>query len=713
MATLQKIRSKGPLLVIVIGLALFAFIAGDAWQVLRPHQSQDVGEVNGETVTAQDYQALVEEYTEVVKFSTGRNSLNEAEINQIQDEVWQRYVNNKLIEAEAEKLGLIVSDAELQDIINEGSHYMLQRTPFSNPQTGAFDTDMLKKFLVDYSKMNRNQVPAQYLDQYDAMYKFWSFLEKSLVQTRLQEKYTALIAKSFLSNPVEAQNAFDGRVNQSDLLLAAVPYTSVVDSTITVTDAELKAAYDKKKEQFRQYAETRNIRYIDVAVTASAEDRTALQKEMDEYTAQLATIQKDYTSFIRSTGSETPYVDLFYTTRALPSDVVARLDSVSQGEVFGPYYNVADNTFNSFKKLAKASMADSIQYRQIQVVAEDIDKTKTLADSIYKAIKGGAGFADLAKKYGQTGEAVWISSAVYEGSQVSGDNLKYLSTLTALGKNELVNLQLTQGNVILQVVDKKAVKDKYKVAIIKRPVEFSKETYNKAYNDFSTFIAANGTLEEMVANAEDAGYRLYPKDDLYSSEHGIGGLKDTKDALRWAFGAKVGEVSGLYECGDNDHLLAVAVSAIIPEGYRPFALVKSELRREVLRDKKAEKIMADMKAANVTTFEQYKNLADAVSDSVKHVTFAAPAYISALRSSEPRVSAYASVGEMNKLSAPIKGNGGVYVILPYATEKSNETFNADTEETTLENTYARMASQLYINDLYQQANVKDSRYLFF
>ena len=713
MATLQKIRSKGPLLVIVIGLALFAFIAGDAWQVLRPHQSQDVGEVNGETVTAQDYQALVEEYTEVVKFSTGRSSLNEAEINQIQDEVWQRYVNNKLIEAEAEKLGLIVSDAELQDIINEGSHYMLQRTPFSNPQTGAFDTDMLKKFLVDYSKMNRNQVPAQYLDQYDAMYKFWSFLEKSLVQTRLQEKYTALIAKSFLSNPVEAQNAFDGRVNQSDLLLAAVPYTSVVDSTITVTDAELKAAYDKKKEQFRQYAETRNIRYIDVAVTASAEDRTALQKEMDEYTAQLATIQKDYTSFIRSTGSETPYVDLFYTTRALPSDVVARLDSVSQGEVFGPYYNVADNTFNSFKKLAKASMADSIQYRQIQVVAEDIDKTKTLADSIYKAIKGGAGFADLAKKYGQTGEAVWISSAVYEGSQVSGDNLKYLSTLTALGKNELVNLQLTQGNVILQVVDKKAVKDKYKVAIIKRPVEFSKETYNKAYNDFSTFIAANGTLEEMVANAEDAGYRLYPKDDLYSSEHGIGGLKDTKDALRWAFGAKVGEVSGLYECGDNDHLLAVAVSAIIPEGYRPFALVKSELRREVLRDKKAEKIMADMKAANVTTFEQYKNLADAVSDSVKHVTFAAPAYISALRSSEPRVSAYASVGEMNKLSAPIKGNGGVYVILPYATEKSNETFNADTEETTLENTYARMASQLYINDLYQQANVKDSRYLFF
>ena len=106
MATLQNIRSKGPLLVIVIGLALFAFIAGDAWKVLQPHQSQDVGEVNGETISAQDFQALVEEYTEVVKFSSGLNALSDEQTNQIKDEVWRAYVNNKLIENEAEKLGL-------------------------------------------------------------------------------------------------------------------------------------------------------------------------------------------------------------------------------------------------------------------------------------------------------------------------------------------------------------------------------------------------------------------------------------------------------------------------------------------------------------------------------------------------------------------------------------------------------------------------------
>ena len=712
MATLQNIRSKGPLLVIVIGLALFAFIAGDAWKVLQPHQSQDVGEVNGETISAQDFQALVEEYTEVVKFSSGLNALSDEQTNQIKDEVWRAYVNNKLIENEAEKLGLTVSKAELQAIIDAGVHPMLQQTPVRNPQTGAFDKDMLKKFLVDYSKMNKAQMPAQYAEYYNSMYNFWAFVEKSLVQARLQEKYQALITKSLFSNPVEAEDAFNARADQSDLLLAAVPYSSIVDSTIVIKESDLKDAYDKKKEQFRQYVETRNIKYIDVQVTASPEDKADIQKEVEEYTAQLAENPSDYANFVRSTGSTQQYVDLFYTDKALPADVVARLDSVKVGGVYGPYYNASDNTINSFKKLAIAAMADSIQYRQIQVVAEDAAKTKTLADSIYTAIKGGADFAEIAKKYGQTGEATWISSANYEGAQVDGDNLKYIAAITTLGQNELTNLALGQANVILQVMNKKAVKDKYKVAVIKRPVEFSKETYSKAYNDFSQFIATNNTLDKLTANAEDAGYRLLDRADLYSSEHNIGGVKGTKEALKWAFAAKAGEVSGLYECGESYHMMVVAVTRIVPEGYRPLSMVQDQLRSEILRDKKAEKIMADMKAAGATSFDQYKNMANAVSDSVKHVTFAAPAYVPALRSSEPLVGAYASIAELNKLSTPIKGNGGVFVLQPYAKDKLNETYNQETEEATLENMHARMASQ-FINDLYLNADVKDNRYLYF
>lgn len=712
MATLQNIRSKGPLLVVVIGLALFAFIAGDAWKAIQPHQSHDIGEVNGDALSAQDYQALVEEYTDVIKFSSGQTALTDDQTNQIKDEVWRSYVNNKLIQDQAKKIGLIVSPEEIQAVVEAGVNPMLQQTPFRNPQTGAFDKDMLKKFLVDYSKMDRKQMPAQYVDYYESMYKFWSFIEKNLAQSLLAEKYQALISKSLLANPIEAQDAFDARVNQADLLLAAIPYTSIPDSAISVKESELKELYNKRKEQFRQYVETRNIKYIDLQVVASPEDRAAIEDEVNEYTGQLAEASSDYASLVRAAGSDIPFVDLFYNKTAFPNDVVARIDSAKIGQVYGPYYNVADNTINSFKVLAKTAAADSIEYRQIQVYADTPAKTKELADSIYTAIKGGASFTELAKKYGQNGEATWLTSAQYEGAQLDNENLKYISAINSLGVNDLNNLALGQANVILQVTNKKANKDKYKVAVIKRPVDFSKETYNKAYNNFSQFIAANPTLDKMVANAEDSGYRLLDRADLSSSEHTIGGIRGTKDALKWAFAAKPGEVSGLYECGESNHMMVVALETVTPKGYRSLKQVQNQLKAEIIKDKKAEKIMADMKAANATSFDQYKNMPNAVSDSIKFVTFAAPAYVPALRSSEVMVSAYASVGELNKLSAPIKGNAGVYVMQVYAKDKLNETFDVKAEEETIENMNVRFSTRV-LNDLYLQANVVDTRYLYF
>ena len=322
MATLQTIRSKGPLLVIVIGLALFAFIAGDAWKILQPHQGkQDVGEVNGKELSAQDFQKMVDEYSEVIKMTNGLNSLTDEQLTNIKDQVWQSYVNNQLIAAEAEKLGLTVTDAEIKAIIDQGTHPLLMQTPFRNPQTGAFDKDMLKKFLVDYANLNNSQMPAQYVEYYQKMGNLWNFIEKTLRESTLAEKYQNLISKSLISNPVSAEDAFKGRTEQSDLLVAGVPYTAISDSTIQVSDAEVKDLYNQKKEQFKQLVETRDIRYIDIKVVPSDADRKAVQEEVTEYSNQLANTTADYAAFVRTTGSAVSYSDVPVSKNVLPSEV--------------------------------------------------------------------------------------------------------------------------------------------------------------------------------------------------------------------------------------------------------------------------------------------------------------------------------------------------------------------------------------------------------
>ena len=715
MAALGKIRSKGGILVAAIGLALFAFLAGDAARScdgIKGEARQQIGEILGKKISVQDYQKLIDEYQSAIKFTMQRDNLTDQELNQVKDQVWQQLVSNRVIEADAEKVGLTVTENEIQNVLNEGTNPMLVQTPFVNQQTGRFDVNALKQFFDSYNKAKAAKSPQ--VEQMQAIYDYWLFVEKNLRAQLLGQKYQALLASCVLSNKAEAKMAFKDNNEESQIQLASLAYSTVKDADVKVTDDDLKAKYEELKPAFRQNVETRDIKFVDLQIKASAADRSQVVKEMNDFQKQLASAE-DPAAVVSKSGSEIPYLGLPVSNKAYQQypDIASKIDSLSVGTT-GVVENAQDNTLNIIRVLSKAQLADSIQFRQINIAAATPDEARAKADSIQKALAGGADFDALAKRYGQTGEKVWFTGQQYEmAPSMNQDNRTFINALLNGEVNATQNLALTQGNIILQVLDKKAFTTKTTAAVIKKVIDFSKATRSNAYNKFSEFVAKSSTVADLEKNAPKSGYQVQSLNDISTAEHYVGGIPGTRDALKWLFEAKQGEVSPLYECGNNDHLLVIALTAIHPQGYRSWddAQVKEILKREVIKDKKAEKLMAKLKGVNSIAAAQAKG---AKVSSVNQITFAAPAFVQATGSVEPALSGAVAGTAAGKFSkAPVKGNAGVYV---FQVVKKSMRAGSKYDETLVMQQAAQANMQLvgnFMQDLILKAKVVDNRYLFF
>ena len=716
MATLQKIRNKGKWLIGIVGLALFAFIAEEFVRSLSYTQTerhQRIGKIYGENVNVQDFNALVEEYTDVIKFTNGLTSLSDDQMASIRDQVWQTYVNQQIIEHECKKLGLTVTDAELQSIINAGKNPMLAQTPFRNQQN-AFDVNQLKQFLSQKDEvMNNTELESSYKEQYMQMYNYWKFIEKNIRQQTLAQKYQALLSGTIISNPVAAKANYDARINENEILIAALPYTSIKDADITVEDADLKAKYNEMKEIFRTTQETRDFKYIDIPVVASQADKDALQKEMEGY-AQALSEGADPAKTVREAASQIAYSSLPISSKTLPHDVAELLDSLTPGSQVGPFVHEHDNTINIVRLIEKVSRPDSVECRQIAVSGNDMAAVEKTADSIMNALSAGAIFDSIAKKYNQPAEKIWITSDQYEGQMLDENNRKFINTLTtaSVGSNNKIVLD-NQAVIIAQITDRRNIINKYNVAVIKRTIDFSKDTYGKAYNDFASFLAGNPKAEDIEANASKAGYNVQTR-TIANTEHTVAGVHSTRETLRWIFdeGTKVGDVSPLYECGDNDHLLVVMLTGIHKKGYMNWddEQVKAYLTSEVQKDKKAAKLQEKMQA--VKSIADVAKMEGAVTDTVKHVNFASNAFISKVGNSEPVLSGSVSTAKKGDFKAGLKGNGAVYAYQVLDQTKGEAKFDVKQEKQQAAQMSMRALSA-FTNELYLKADVQDKRYLFY
>lgn len=715
MAAIGKIRSWGPALVGILALGLVGFIAQDGFSTCRGRAQMDssiAGSIDGDKIDIQEYQTLVGEYQELLKF-LGQGNFDEEQLNSLRDEVWNTCVLNKMVEKEAKELGLTVTDDEVVKVLQEGTHPAIMQNPLLarlvDPQTRTLDINKVNMYRENMKA--QAQTNAQAAEEYEAFTHSWALAEKMLAQNLLTNKYQMLLAGCVLSNPVSAKAAFDNQNIESQALVASMSYSQINDNDVEVSEADLKAKYEELKEGFKNYQDSRDIKFVSVQVAASQKDRDELMKVMNKAYAELQGDSLAVTEVIRTSQSNVSYLGLPVSRAALPTDLADSITKMSVGQVTAPFES-RDNTFNVVKFLGKTSVADSIEYRFISLVG--MNGAAASADSIVKAVNAGAPFDSIAKNYGQRAEKTWMRSTDYEqASTLSADDKQYFTTLLNAPVNEVKNLTFAQGNVVLQVTQRRGSVEKYDVAIVKRTIDFSNETYNEAYNKFSQFVSESQDLAGLQEKATEYGYTVLDR-TIRNTDHTIANIRSTHDALKWVFSeAEENQISQVYDrCGDNDRLLVVGLSKVNPKGYESMASVEETLKQEVLIDKKYAKLAE--KLANVKTIAEAKAQGARV-DTVSHITFASPAYVPGAMSPEVALSGAVAGVEKGAVSkAPVKGRSGAYFfqVLDRAA-RAGVQFNAAQQQQMLSQQGMQQTVRMAMQELYNNLDIKDNRYIFF
>ncbi len=712
MATLEKIRSKAGLLVLVVGVALFAFIIGDFLNSGSTYfrQSQEkIAEVDGVVIKIQEFQNRVDEMNEMYKMQTGSTSLPEEYQTQIRQSVFDGMVQEIVLNEATSDLGLTVSPEELFDMVQgENISPMIQQMQmFVNPQTGAFDKAALLNFLKTIDTENIASYPADQQAQLLQARQFWMFWEKNIKRQRLEQKYTTLLSKAVSANKLDAKDAFDASAVSSDMVYAMQSYSTIPDSTIQVSKSEIEKLYNQRKELFKQ-KESKVIKYISVDIRPSQEDYDNASAEIEALKKELATTTR--VADLVAENSEIPYMDAFFSENALDPEMKQFVKTAAVGDIYGPVFE--NDKYRMFKLVDKTVAPDSVNVSHIMLAnTGDEAAVQAKADSLLTVLKDGGDFAALAKEFSvdqaaeRGGELGWFT----EATALRGVNEDFKNTVFSTAVNGYAIVKSAYGTHIVKVTDKTANVDKYKVADIDMTVSPSTKTYGNIYNELNQFISKNRDVDKLDDAAKEAGYSLLSNVTVTTNDQVLGTIRNSRPVIRWAFQNGKGSISEIFEC-DNKFVIA-AVQGTLPEGYRSLESVTPMLRSELVAQKKGEQISQALAAKNLTSVDAYAQAMGASVDSVKFVSFSTRRIAGI--GVEPKLNAMVSLAQKGQVSAPVAGNNGVYVFDVYAQNKESKTYDEAAEMKALDASNMYRFSIQAIQSLVNKADVEDNRIRFY
>lgn len=706
MAILGKLRSKGIMLLVVVGLALLAFIVGDFIsnsQSLRMDRKAYVGKVNGEKIKLQEFNERLNQLTGVYKLEYGNQALPENAMDNIRQNAWDEIVNERVISKTCNAIGMAVSHDELNDLIlgNNPSQYITGRRAFANPETGRFDRNILVAFLaqIDNDQMAQ-QIGYEELQNWRSYWKYW---ENTVKNARLQEKYTSLIAKSIVVNNIEAQDAYNSNKVSATIVFAAKPYISIADDAVQIDNSKVQALYNKRKEQYKQEANC-DLQYIAINVAPSQQDFDNVLASMQEQREEFATTN-DVEEFVNY-YSEAPYNNSNLSADDIDEEFRAFAMSARKDSVFGPFLG-ADNTYKMARVVENGiSAPDSVKLRHILVFREDAAKTKVLADSLIAALKGGSDFAELAANFSlaqQTakngGEIGWVREALLEEEEVAQK---------AFSKpvGEVFTVDAINGAIqIFEVMERGVVVPKVKLATVYHKVIASSKTHSELYQLAKEVASTSKNTEGFNKISTEKGLVTASAKNLDINESRVNDLSRARQIVKWAFENKVGAVSDVFEC--EDRLVVANVTRLANKGYRTLEDVRPELEAELRQEAKAEMLKKQMAGKSIEALMAENCNVDTVSG----ITFSTP-YAGAL-GNEPVVCALAPRYELNKTSEPLAGNVGVIVFKVINKEENDRPYNEKEEKAMQSMRLQYVIPYLAVQSLREAANVENALYRFY
>lgn len=708
MALIGDIRKRSGLLVIIIGVALAAFILGDFLSNRNPGRGRVnlIGEINGEKILATDFNGRVDQNIENQRLNSGKENLTQEEQFQVRQQTWDQVLSEALLLEQVSRLGMTVSVEELDDFIRGKNPHPYIRQSFTDPQTGQFDPTSVTNFL-----QNLEQVDPQMRQRYLS-------IEKAIKEDRLNTKYRNLIAKAYYVPKAFAEREYKNRSTTSTIRFYSLPYRTIADSLVQISEADYEKYYNENK--FRYFQEAgRDIEYVAFDVVPSASDRENLNREVNKLYQEFQSAE-NVVDFVTST-SDDRYDSTWFKKGTLSFQIDSVMFNAPVGTTVGPY--VENNSYTIARLVDTQTRPDSLRASHILISYAGTNvnpetklnkaQAKAKADSIYNIVKNNvAKFEEIAgsainddKASAETkGDLNWFA----DGAMVAPFNNAVING--KVGDVSVVESQF--GFHVIRITGKTTPTKKVRVAFVKRAIEASSRTMQDIYTQASQFASSAKDQESFDKLVEEQKISKREAERISVEQNSLPGLANAREVVRWAFDEKreVGDVSQVFDL-EGRYIIAI-LTEIREKGNPALEQIKEFLEPLVKREKKAEQLITKInsqiksKADLETKYAALEMVVDTADINLSSTSL--PGF-----GKEDEVIGTIFTLKEGQMSKPIKGNQGVFMVIVDNVVEATPKDDYTNEKRMMANTF-NSRSQREINEaLKRRSEIEDHRLMFY